>query len=105
MFDQRLAQMIPEEFAKMREKASPRLALAKQELRSTLPSLQQPAYPANTPAVRTDIEPLVPGPVTAPTGYTPLSTSATPLPAPSGVLPIQPSVLPPASNVAPTDKK
>jgi len=105
IFDLHLAQKIPEKFAEMQKAANPRLGITRQEPRGTLPSLQQPAYPASAPAPRTDITPLVPGPVTAPTGYTPLSTSASPLPPPSGVLPIQPSVLPPASNLAPTDKK
>jgi hypothetical protein len=103
IFEMKLAQKIPEEFAKLQKAANPRPMLTRTEPRGTLPSIQQPVYPASAPAVRTDVAPLVPGPVTAPTGYTPLSPSA-PSPPPI-VLPPQTGLLPPTSNVAPTDKK
>jgi hypothetical protein len=105
MFELRLSQKIPEEFAKLQKAANPRMVITKQEPRGMLPSIQQPAYPTTSqPGPRTDIAPLVPGPVTA-TGYTPLSNTVSPLPPPPIVIPPEPSLLPPASGIAPTDKK
>ena len=101
MFDLRLAQAIPEEFAKIREAAKPRLLLSNQEPRNLLPATSG-AYPTSTSpqaAPASVAPPLNPAPVATPDGYTPLSVPNAPLAPPSGIAaPPLPTFTPPAES-------